>query len=143
MERVKEVYLDSTLENDLIATSRQRSPYEICGVIYGTISGGAVFADGFSLIRNSSAFSRESYSFHPEDWISVYYEAQKNQRMIVGLFHTHPDGSTAPSISDASGSLPWRTYWIIGLVRDEHEIAIYERRAQGNWNPLPVVRRPL
>lgn len=143
MDSVTEVHLDSTMEKDLIATSRQRFPYEICGVIYGTISGGVVFADGFSLIRNSSAFARESYSFHPEDWISVYYEAQKNQRMIVGLFHTHPEGSSAPSVSDASGSLPWRTYWIISLDHDAQEIAIYTRNAQDNWKKLYVVRKPL
>jgi proteasome lid subunit RPN8/RPN11 len=140
METVTEVYLEPTLEKELIAASRRRSPFETCGVVYGSINGGVVLAEGYSLIRNTSAVPENSFSFHPEDWISAYYEAQKNQRKIVGLFHTHPQGSSFPSDSDASGSLPWGTYWIISLAGDEHEIAIYARNTQGYWKHLPVVR---
>ncbi|QMV43879.1 hypothetical protein [Cohnella cholangitidis] len=87
MNKVKEVILNNALASGLESASRMRLPYECCGVVYGTLSiGGVLTADGFSLLRNGSASPIDTFAFHPEDWISAYYDAQKNQREIVGFF---------------------------------------------------------
>lgn len=141
-EHVHEVHLKSEVEKELVSVIRKRLPYETCGVIYGTKNPGIIAADGFSLIRNASASPTNTFSFHPEDWVSVYIEAQKNQREIVGLFHTHPQGSTVPSLLDARGSVPWETYWIVSLASDIHELAAYRRGSQDDWISLPITRVP-
>ncbi|WP_167746951.1 Mov34/MPN/PAD-1 family protein [Cohnella luojiensis] len=139
-EPVHEVHLKIALEKELVTVIRKRLPYETCGVIYGTKERGIIAADGFSLVRNASASPANTFSFHPEDWVSVYLQAQKNQREIVGLFHSHPQGSTAPSLLDETGSVPWGTYWIVSIASDNHEIAAYRRDSQDNWICLPITR---
>ncbi|WP_256758191.1 Mov34/MPN/PAD-1 family protein [Cohnella sp. WQ 127256] len=135
---ITEVRLAVSLENNMISATRQRLPYETCGVVFGVEFDGIILADGFSIIRNISPSPLDSFSFHPEDWIAITYKAQKNQRTIVGLFHTHPKGSTRPSLHDSQGSIPWGTYWIISLAQSNHVIAVFTRNSQGDWVGLPI-----
>jgi proteasome lid subunit RPN8/RPN11 len=97
-------------------------------------------ADGYDLIRNTSSSAVDTFSFHPEDWVSAYFQAQKNQRNIVGFFHTHPQGTAHPSIKDVQGWIPWGTYWIISLDESNSEIAVYRRGSQEKWVSLPIMR---
>lgn len=140
MQQTNEVYLSLMLENELASVTRHRLPYESCGVIYGNEAEGKIYADDFNLVRNVSSSPVNSFSFHPEDWISVYYHAQKNQRNIVGLFHSHPRGSAIPSLSDDQGYIPWGTYWIISFDQSIHDLAVFRRDVQGLWHTLPIKR---
>jgi len=140
VRQANEVYLSIQLENELASVTRHRLPYESCGVIYGYEEEGIVYADGFNLVRNVSSSPADSFSFHPEDWISVYYKAQRNQRNIVGLFHSHPRGAPIPSFSDVQGFIPWGTYWIISFDQSIHNLAVFRRDIQGRWHTLPMKR---
>lgn len=142
MEDEASITIRYTMENELLSACRLRLPYETCGIIYGTVSksGKQMTADGFSLIRNASPSPLEAFSFHPEDWVSVFFQAQKNQRDIVGYFHTHPQGTRLPSPADESGSIPWGTYWIISFAAGDSEIAVYHRDSTHRWAILPIKR---
>jgi proteasome lid subunit RPN8/RPN11 len=140
MDQALSVVLSRFLENDLQSACRRRLPYETCGIIYGTLSDGRLSADGYDLIRNTSSSAVDTFSFHPEDWVSAYFQAQKNQRNIVGFFHTHPQGTAHPSIKDEQGWIPWGTYWIISLDESNSEIAVYRRGSQEKWVSLPIMR---
>jgi len=133
-----EVRLDADLEKGLVHTLRNRLPYEACGVIMGTVTSGIIEASEFRLIRNAAGHPAAHFSFHPEDWIAVFFEAQKNQREIVGFFHSHPSGTIVPSDSDLAGFVPWRTYWIIGLTEADHEIGVFARESDNHWTPIPL-----
>jgi len=128
--------IDVGLENELVHTARSRLPFETCGAIMGTVTGGVIEASGFRLIRNTAGRPAAQFSFHPEDWIAIFFEAQKNQREIVGLFHSHPSGTIVPSESDLAGFVPWKTYWIVGLTATGHEIGVYTPEA--SWSRLPL-----
>ncbi|MFC5470017.1 Mov34/MPN/PAD-1 family protein [Cohnella suwonensis] len=135
------VRLSEELENDLISAALARLPLECCGVVYGTATDDAIVADAFGLVRNAAISPERRFAFHPEDWVSVIFEAQKNQREIVGFFHSHPEESVLPSQRDMNGSLPWRTYWIVGVSPAERGIAVYHRHhADDRWDPLRISR---
>lgn len=142
--QITSVSLIKIVEKDILSTCRRRLPYETCGVLYGTeIKNDEIYnitVDGFSLIRNTSESATTSFAFHPEDWVDAYFYAQKNQRNIVGLFHSHPQGTASPSIQDKEGSIPWRTYWIISLTEGQSTIAAYERNTHNLWRSLPLLR---
>jgi len=136
------IVLEQATEEELVRTLRRRLPNESCGAIYGSTDGERAIAEGFVLIRNASSDPERTFRFHPEDWVSAYYGIQKNQREIVGLFHSHPYGSPSPSETDAGGSLPWGTYWIVGISEESHRIAVYRRDGGQSWKSLPI-ERPL
>lgn len=111
---------------ELEKACRRRLPYETCGVLFGRSSGSGTAVDGFSVVRNASIDPRRSFSFDPADWVRAGYEAQKNQREIVGFFHSHPNGTVHPSEADVSGMPPGGTYWIVGCgTENECDIAVY------------------
>jgi proteasome lid subunit RPN8/RPN11 len=139
---VNEVIVSAALENDLTTVASQRLPYETCGIIYGSEDNGTVTADGFELVRNVSPTPDIAFAFHPADWIEAYFRAQKNQRVIVGLFHSHPLGSAVPSLSDSQGYIPWCTYWIVSLSHGDHGIAVYRLNSHNHWDQLPIKREP-
>ncbi|MCD9025629.1 Mov34/MPN/PAD-1 family protein [Cohnella silvisoli] len=142
MENSTSVVLNQLLENDLLTACRERLPYETCGIVYGTAADGIVTAEGYAIVRNGSSSPSDTFSFHPEDWVSAYFQAQKNQRNIVGLFHTHPQGSSVPSTGDEQGSIPWKTYWIVGFANGKQEISIYVRGTHAQWISLPIKHQP-
>jgi proteasome lid subunit RPN8/RPN11 len=142
MGLVTAVFMNKKVENDLLSACRRRLPYETCGIIYGTEINGEVAAEGYVVIRNGSNSPADSFSFHPEDWVSAYFQAQKNQRNIVGFFHTHPHGVSVPSLRDEQGSIPWGIYWIVSFAEGNREIAVYRRcsNTHEQWVSLPIKR---
>jgi proteasome lid subunit RPN8/RPN11 len=142
MEHEAAILICRRLEKDLLSACRLRLPYETCGIIYGTESDKLITADGYHVIRNASPSQADSFSFHPVDWVSAYFQAQKNQRKIVGLFHTHPQGTILPSRLDEQGSIPWESYWIISFAEGNNEIAVYSRVTPQQWVSLSIKRIP-
>ncbi|TJY41378.1 M67 family metallopeptidase [Cohnella pontilimi] len=130
--------LPKEVERRLTDACRRRLPNETCGILFGTEAGAQVEVEEFAVIRNAARRPGESFAFLPEDWVSAYYEAQKNQRKIVGFFHSHPDGRPLPSVKDAKGWLPWGTYWIVGFSQHDSEIAAYTVSSAGDWRSLTV-----
>lgn len=132
------VKLPRTMETDLLAACRSRLPHEACGIIYGYKVDSTLVSDGFAIIRNVSTAAGVTFAFDRNEWIAACYEAQKNQRQIVGVFHSHPTGANAPSKQDEQALVPWESYWIIGFANPQGEIAAYRHTEQG-WLTLPLV----
>lgn len=65
-----------------------------------------------TLINNVSAQSSEAFEFDPEQQRRV---VEDSREMIMGIFHTHPKGSTVPSQKDIEGwpPIPGLRYWIV------------------------------
>ncbi|WP_027085255.1 M67 family metallopeptidase [Cohnella panacarvi] len=132
------VKLGNRLREELVETCRRRLPNEACGVVYGYRTADELIPDGFAWIRNVAPNAEEAFAFDPGEWIAACYEAQKNQRLIVGVFHSHPIGANAPSKRDEQSLVPWDSYWIIGFAGSDGDIAVYRHTEQG-WVSLPLV----
>jgi proteasome lid subunit RPN8/RPN11 len=147
LDNITSVVLHPSVEEELLAACRAKLPYEACGILYGSTTqlfgnerNEEVLVNGYEFIRNTALHPADTFIFHPEDWVSVFFQAQKNQRQIVGFFHTHPLGKAVPSTRDEQGSIPWTTYWIISLEEGHSDIAAYRRNIQNQWISLPIVR---
>lgn len=136
------ILLDRKLEYDLIDACRRRLPYEACGILSGRASAHTIAVEHFTMIRNVAASPGNRFAFDPNDWIAACINAQKNQRRIVGVFHSHPRGSGEPSALDEQSLTPWESYWIISFANDEGTIDVYKRDAMQRYLPLPIVREP-
>lgn len=138
MSEAMRIELPHRIGMDLLSACRSRLPYEACGIIYGHTIDSALIPDGFAIIRNASKTPGDSFAFDRGEWIAACYEAQKNQRQIVGVFHSHPTGANAPSKRDEQALVPWESYWIVGFANPQGEIAAYRHTEQG-WFALPLV----
>lgn len=142
MNQIEEAVIPEALEQRWIEACRSRWPMETCGVVFGRADGHRLYADGFAVIRNAAADPAKSFAFDPEDWVRAWYEAERGSRRIVGVFHSHPDGTVRPSAEDTQHRPGWGGYWIIGLTEDgPARIAAYRAGLNGQWRRLRC-RRP-
>ncbi len=130
--------LPAVRRREMTEACKQRLPYETCGVLLGKFQGKSLFVEDYRVIRNISRFPEDSFAFDPEDWVRVYYDADRKGTGIVGIFHSHPDGTVRPSLADSRGHLPWGTYWIVGMAQGECSIAAYQPCADGGWMPIRI-----
>lgn len=138
----REAYMANPLRTELVAQCRARLPYEACGVVYGIAEGWRIEAAGFSLVRNVSASPETSFRFEADDWIRIWYDMQKNQRNLVGFFHSHPSGSCLPSRADGEGWIGTGSYWIVDLSDGAGRLHCYGRTADQGWYAIPLAGSP-
>lgn len=134
------VRLATALENRLIFACRDRLPRETCGVVFGAFTDDALIAEDYAIVRNASPTPDTRFAFDPNDWIAVCYEAQKNQRKLVGVFHSHPVGPGVPSAYDERALMPWDSYWIVSFADGQGAVSAYKHDARHGFLALPVVR---
>ncbi|MFS0722907.1 Mov34/MPN/PAD-1 family protein [Paenibacillus sp. 1P07SE] len=113
-------------------------PLEACGVL---LSGTSSRIESAVPIRNGSRHPERSFSFDPEQWIPIYYAAQKNQQIVVGFFHSHPHGSPEPSAADYAGLPPAfaGVYCIVSLEDESPRVHAY-RGISGRLSPLVLAQ---
>ncbi|MBB6634006.1 Mov34/MPN/PAD-1 family protein [Cohnella thailandensis] len=126
------------IATDLISQCRARLPYEACGVLLGIRTEEELTVESYCLLRNVAADPRDSFRFAPDEWIRLNLQTQKNQREIVGLWHSHPSGPALPSAQDAEGWDGCGSYWIVGLEGGRTDLRAYARSG-GEWIPIPLI----
>jgi len=93
-------------------------------------------------VRNVATSPESAFRFDPDDWIRVWYDMQKNQRSLVGFFHSHPSGSRHPSRADGEGWIGAGSYWIVDPSDGAGRLYAYGRTANRDWYAIPLAESP-
>lgn len=125
----------------LLSTCHQAFPLEACGVLAGASAtlGEPAIVTSILPITNIHPEPTRSFSFHPDEWISTYYDMLKNRQILVGFFHSHPTSSAVPSKQDLLGfpaSDRQISYWIVSI--GNHTVQPYRLYKQG-FTPLALM----
>lgn len=136
MNDIEEAVIPIALRLQWIEACRRRMPYEACGVVFGRFGGRRLRVEGFAIVRNAAGDPTKAFFFEPEEWIRAWYDVERGGKRIVGVFHSHPDGTARPSAADTDRRLEWGTYWIVGLAGQEAEIEAYRAEPAGGWRRL-------
>jgi desampylase len=91
-----------------IAAAAQTSSREICGALIGDRDR---VLDAVPL-ANQSSHTHDRF-FIPADEVKRLEEAaERDGRMLMGFYHSHPYGDAVPSTIDLQNALPGYVYWI-------------------------------
>ncbi|GLX69245.1 M67 family metallopeptidase [Paenibacillus glycanilyticus] len=128
----------------LIERCQQELPREACGVLTGTAAtqGIPAIVTHVHAITNIHEDPFRSFRFHPGEWVSVYYDMQKNRQTLVGFFHSHPTSSVTPSKRDWLGlpaSEEQASYWIISMADGPVPVVQPYRHAGQTFCPLTLM----
>ena len=109
--RVRLQIVFSQEQIDTLAThARNNIPNESCAVFFGKIENGHFTVKDIFLTKNTQE-SPVNFTISNEELIQVYEEAEKRNLDVVGIFHSHPDSSTYPSLTDQKymeiNPVPW------------------------------------
>lgn len=92
---------------------RSAGASEACGFLLGDRSGSRARVLLARPARNLAADPRRAYLVDPGDWLAAMEEAELKNLLLVGYYHSHPDGSTSPSATDLAGAWPDHYYLIV------------------------------
>ena len=92
-----------------------RRPEEACGLLIGWRVGLSTEVVRASAERNVERVDRtRRYEIAPERVLRVTKRARSEGLDVVGVYHSHPDGSARPSDADRARAWPRLSYLIVG-----------------------------
>jgi len=118
----------------VVAHAHAEAPRECCGILLG--DGRAIRAAAPA--RNLAA-SATRYLIDPEDHIRIRRDARGRGLAVVGFYHSHPNGTPAPSATDlAEASYDDCVWLIVGLGKDVGTALFTIRNQVATELPLEV-----
>lgn len=104
--------------NGILTYCIQQKPHEACGFVFGTkreASDIRYKIHEFMPVTNCARTPETHFVMAPAQVIAALSE-QRDDRLLLGIVHSHPSGPPIPSAMDLS--TPWYTlpsHWIISL----------------------------
>lgn len=97
----------------LVAHVHATPAHESCGALLGRQRGAERTIERVHPVVNEAADVWRGYLIPAERVRRIERDARTDGLAIVGFYHSHPDGSGAPSSADARDAWPWYTYLIV------------------------------
>lgn len=101
--------ISSSARDAVLAHARAQHPCEACGLLVG-VSGQishAIPAD------NIAARPEAGFEIDPATLLRVHREARGTGEAVLGHYHSHPNGRTEPSRTDAARAVTDGQVWMI------------------------------
>jgi len=95
-----------------------RQPRECCGVLLGRVVGDRARVELVIDAENVSADPACGYEIDPRALVVAQRRARREGFEVVGYYHSHPGGPTAPSERDRAAAWPEASYLIVSTSDD-------------------------
>ena len=121
----------------IVAHARDVLPGECCGLLIGT----PARIDSAYPARNLETGTTR-FLIDPRDHFGAVHAARDSKRFVIGVYHSHPKSSAAPSGADlAEASDDDYVYLIVSLASEPPETRLY-RLDEGVFIEEPLVVTP-
>jgi desampylase len=94
---------------DRIREEAGNSHAEICGALIGD---GTIVTEVLPLV-NHSVHAHDSFYIPATEVMQIERAAESDGHMLMGFYHSHPNGDAVPSVTDVLEALPGYVYWIV------------------------------
>jgi proteasome lid subunit RPN8/RPN11 len=113
------IFLKAEAEAAIRAEGERAWPNECCGFLLGFLAGREKRADLILPVENSWEAGEQYRRFviRAEDFIRAEREARRQNREILGIYHSHPDHPARPSEYDQEQALPFYSYVIVAVQK--------------------------
>ena len=106
------VLMPDALRRRILDEARSAHPAECCGLVLGGRDGQRFNVLALHPARNLSA-DPHRFEIDPRDGIAAQKGAREQGRVVIGCYHSHPDGQAMPSIADRAGAAENGFLWLI------------------------------
>jgi proteasome lid subunit RPN8/RPN11 len=141
----RRLVVDAAVRDDLFERARAGAagdpPVEVCGVLDGE-RGDPDRVRRAHPVENVAADPRTRYELDPEATLATLAAVEDRGFDVVGFYHSHPEGSAAPSAVDREAAAwPDRVHVIVGLGGDGPELRAWRDTGEAfaelrvEWEP--------
>jgi proteasome lid subunit RPN8/RPN11 len=114
----RRLILPANLRSTIEGEARHVFPRECCGLIEGTREFETIIAAAVHRTRNI-AHNKDRFEIDPAEHFKALHAARAHGRDIVGCYHSHPSGTTEPSVHDRESAFEEGFLWLIAAVHAE------------------------
>ncbi len=90
-------------------------PTEGCGLLIGVERGDRSVEEARPCLNAAPDTARTHYKIHPMTLMETERELYGSNRVILGIYHSHPDYPANPSKLDLEHAWPWYSYLILSV----------------------------
>ena len=112
----------------LVKHAKRNVPNESCAILFGNIENYNFTVKDVFLTKNIED-SPVNFAISNDELIRGYAEAEKKKLDVVGIFHSHPNSSARPSLTDKKlmeiNPVPWI---IFSNENEEMKAYLYESK---------------
>lgn len=122
--------IDQAARDSLALEAESCYPEECCGILLGHVQGDQTIVERVAHAKNIARGSRKRN--YQVDWKTLLKAARSTRNgklRIVGYYHSHPGGSSIPSVHDRNHAWVGFSYLIVAL-RKRHV------RVMSSWHVL-------
>lgn len=116
---MQEIIITESQKKTLSNHADNEKPNESCAILFGMTSGKKNTVKEVFLTKNIDE-SPVNFTISNEQLIQAYNMAEEKKMEVVGIFHSHPNSETYPSITDKKFMYGNPVVWLIysGLTND-------------------------
>jgi desampylase len=126
------ILISSELHQALVGVATAHPEKEVCGLLFGAYDR----VQGIEITDNVAENPERSFEIDPARLIAAHRAVRDGGPLILGCFHSHPNGRTEPSARDAASSAGDGAIWLIivgGIITGW-------RAVPGGFEPLPILQ---
>ena len=98
---------------ELIQRAHASPEHEVCGLLAGNITPTAYHVSACYPIPNSHPTPATHFHMEPRQFVQAMYAIAATNLALVGIYHSHPNGSPQPSSADIAAAAYAVPYVII------------------------------
>jgi proteasome lid subunit RPN8/RPN11 len=108
-------FIDQVTCDQMIEIGIKGYPFEICGLLIGTVKEYKVVEKIFECKNLNKLKPETRYEMDGKDYINGEQLAAKNHMQVLGIFHSHPDHPDMASETDRQAAWPEFSYVIMSI----------------------------
>lgn len=107
--------LPQTLQTEIDAAARAAFPAECCGLMEGVWDGAVAQVVALHPAANI-ADGRNRFEIDPANHFAALRTARDAGHILIGCYHSHPNGAAEPSAHDLAGAGEDKFIWLIAAL---------------------------
>ncbi len=132
---LESVVIPPTFLERMIESARGAIPNECCGIVGGK---GSVITSVHPLTNDLA--SPDGFFTNPKELFKAVKRMRKTGEEMVGIFHSHPQGSATPSQKDSDENLyPGLYYFIISFNGDEAIVRCFVMSENKEFKSVTII----
>lgn len=122
--------LPAALRDRIAAEAQRAFPRECCGLLEGKREGCVIVVAAAHAARNLSDRT-DRFEIDPADHVRILRAARERGNVLVGCYHSHPNGRPEPSLHDNNGASETGYAWLIAAATPDGQAEIAAYRFDG------------
>jgi proteasome lid subunit RPN8/RPN11 len=116
----------------IIANAQKDYPYETCGFFFGNEENEKRVITHIWAVENKNQENKQRrFLIASEDYRKAEMLAFEQNSTLLGIYHSHPNHPSQPSVHDLNNALPFFSYLIISIYDNNFKEASCWRLAEG------------